>query len=52
MEGLEASQALVVKGIGLRYQPGSRGQHFMVAFSKKFSIFLKIQALPGESVVV
>lgn len=42
----------IVLGIGLLHRPGSRERHLMVAFANQLSILSKIQALPGEVVVV
>ena len=51
-EGFKRFSSTVVLGIGLLHRPGSRERHLMVAFANQLSILLKIQALPGEVVVV
>jgi len=51
-EGFKRFSSTIVLGIGLLHRPGSRERHLMVVFANQFSILLKIQALPGEVVVV
>ena len=47
-EGFKLFSSTIV----LLHRPGSRERHLTVVFANQFSILLKIQALPGEVVVV